>query len=241
MHNDRHVTLCGETLPGVRHVCAFFDSRDEMYDILTPYYQEGIDEGERVITILQSAKHSDHKERLESAGLPIDELRSSGQFQIFASEDTYTQGGVFASERMFNMLEQVLIDAETSEYGSVRTHGDMEWALENLPGTDELMIYETRVNLLTPKHNCTLLCAYDINKFSGRAIADILASHSHVILNGRVHKNPHFVEPLTMLQELLHRKKRPLLKDESMQDHLPADNWHQHAHIVPAISEAAKL
>jgi hypothetical protein len=137
---------------------------------------------------------------------------------------------------MFSMLEQVLIDAEAGPYGSVRTCGDMEWALQNLPGTDELMIYETRVNLLTPKYNCTLLCAYDINKFSGRAIADILASHSHVILNGWVHENPHFVEPLTLLHELLHRKQRPLGKESGMRDQLPI---HVHATPAPGLTGAA--
>src|SRR5688572_29668021 len=63
---------------------------------------------------------------------------------------------------------------------------------------------------VTPKYDCTLLCVYDINKFSGRVIADILSSHSHVILNGRIHKNSHFVQPLELLKTLMRRPKRPL-------------------------------
>jgi hypothetical protein len=204
------VTLCGETLSGSRHICAFFDSREEQYDILMPYFKEGLNNEEEVITILEGHTHTDHCNRLCNAGIAVEETITNGQLKVLASEDTYLQGSAFAAERMYNMLEQVLMNAQNGPYGTVRTCGDMEWALKNLPGTDELMEYEARVNLLTPKYECTLLCVYDINKFSGRAIADVLATHSHVILNGKIHKNPHFIEPLELLQQLVRRPKRSL-------------------------------
>jgi len=210
MKRQQSVTLCGETLYGPRHICAFFDSREEQYDVLMPYFKEGLDNKEEVITIPESHTHHDHCCRLSDAGIPLEKKLENGQLKVLASEDTYLQGNSFAADRMYNMLEQVLIDAQEGPYGTVRTCGDMEWALKNLPGTDELMEYEARVNLLTPKYECTLLCVYDINRFSGRAIADVLASHSHVILNGRIHTNPHFVEPLEMLKQLMHRPKHPL-------------------------------
>lgn len=213
MKTNQSVTLCGEHLSGSRHICAFFDSREEQYEVLLPYFKEGIDNNEEVLTIWESKKHDELHSRFTDAGLPVDTTLANGQLKILASEDTYTQDGVFVSERMFNTLEQALADAQSGPYGTVRTCGDMEWALKNLPGTDELMQYEAKVNLLTPKYDCTLLCVYDINKFSGRAIADVLATHSHVILNGRVHVNQHYVEPLEFLKTLIRRKNRPLGKD----------------------------
>jgi hypothetical protein len=95
--------------------------------------------------------------------------------------------------------------------------GDMEWALRNLPGTDELMVYEARVNQMACNHDCTLLCAYDVNRFSGRIIADVLATHSHVIINGKVHQNPYYVDPVTYLHKLALRKRfEPLGKQAHM-------------------------
>jgi hypothetical protein len=209
-------TLCGETLKGPIHICAFFDSKEEQYDILLPYYKEGLDNKEEVITILESRSHNDHCKRLSKAGMPVKEVIESGQLKVLASEDTYLKGGEFAAERMFNLLEAALNDAENGPYGAVRTCGDMDWALKNLPGTDELMEYESRINLLTPMHQCTLLCAYDVNKISGRAVADILATHTHVIMNGKIHKNPNYVEPFVFLQQLLRRPKR-LLRSKQYQ------------------------
>lgn len=37
-------------------------------------------------------------------------------------------------------------------------------------------------------------------------IADVLATHSHVIINGKVHENPYYVDPVVYLQKLALRK-----------------------------------
>lgn len=111
---------------------------------------------------------------------------------------------------MYDLIEQALIDSNAAGYDSVRACGDMTWALRNIAGTDELIEYEARLNLLVPEHSCSLICMYDINKFSGRALADVLATHPYVILNGKIHKNPHYVGPLEFLPALLRRQKRPL-------------------------------
>jgi MEDS: MEthanogen/methylotroph, DcmR Sensory domain len=215
MNNQQSVTLCGETLTGSQHICAFFDSREEQYEILLPWLKEGIDNHEEVLNILAGNSHHDHCARLTEAGIPVEEAVANGQLKVVATEDSYLQGGSFAAERMFAIVEQAIIDAQTGPYGKFRGCGDMEWALKNLPGTDELIEYEARLNLLTPKHQCSILCWYDINKFSGSAIADILATHSHVILNGKIHRNPHFVEPVEFLGALIKRPKRPLASNAS--------------------------
>jgi hypothetical protein len=206
MEQQQQVTLCGKRLSGLRHICAFFESRDEQYEILAPYLKEGIDNGEQVITILESNTHPDHVSRLESAGIPVASARQRDQLKILASEETYLAGGCFVVGRMYEMLEKAVCDAEQSEFKRVRTLGDMEWALKNCDGTEELIVYEARVNELAPHHDCTLLCAYDLTRFSGRVIADVLATHSHVLLGGQIHENPMYIEPLEYLQKLALRR-----------------------------------
>jgi hypothetical protein len=203
-------TLCGESLKGPLHICAFFDSREEQYDILVPWLKEGIENSEAVLTILAGDAHKDHCERLSKAGIPVEEAITNQQLKVVATEDTYLNGGSFAAERMFKIVEQALIDAKKGPYKKFRGCGDMEWALRNLPGTDELIEYEARLNMLTPKFDCSIVCFYDINKFSGNAIIDIVSTHPYVIMNGKIHANPHYVEPMEFLARLLKRPRRPL-------------------------------
>ena len=199
------VTICGTPLNGVRHICAFFDSRDEQFDVLNPYFREGIDQNEEVVTIFESAAHADALSRMSSGGVPVGSARATGQLKVLRSEDTYMKDGVFIIDRMFNMIKSVLEGAKTGPYSRVRTCGDMEWALR-LDDTDDLIRYEAKVNEITPDHDCALLCAYDVTKFSGRVLADVLCTHSHVLLDGRVHENPHYSDPRTYLQKLALRR-----------------------------------
>src|ERR1044071_5605362 len=104
----QYVTLCGTRLHGLRHVCGFFDSVDEQYEVLTPYLKEGLDTGDQVITILESKKHAPHKARLESSGIPVSDASDRQQLKVLATEDTYLSGGTFAAERMYELLEHAL-------------------------------------------------------------------------------------------------------------------------------------
>lgn len=210
MNQEQSITLCGETLNGPLHICAFFDSREEQYEILLPWIKEGLDNNETVLSILERQLHDDHRSRLAKADIPVQETLETGQLKVAATEDTYLDGGAFAAERMFNIVEAAMVSAKNGPCCKFRGYGEMEWALKNLPGTDQLMEYEARLNLLTPKYECNILCIYDINKLNGRAVADILASHSHVIMNKKIHKNPHFIDPLELLTMLIKRPRHPL-------------------------------
>lgn len=216
MEKQQSFTLCGESLLAPMHICGFFNSHDERYDVILPYLKEGLENNEEVLNILESAAHHEHCDRLSKAGIPVQKKLANSQLKILTTEDTYLQGGTFAAEKMYTLVEKALIDAKNAGYDSIRACGDMVWALKNLPGTDELIEYEARLNLLVPKHSCSLVCMYDINRFSGRAMADVLATHPYVILNGKIHKNPHYIEPLELLPNLLRRRKRSLQVDNQI-------------------------
>lgn len=213
MNLQQPLTICGETLHAPIHICAFFDSREEQYEVILPYMKEGLDNQEKVINILESNGYHDHCERVSEAGIPVKDKLESKQLDVLASEETYLKGGNFAAEKMLNMLEEALIQAKNEGYTSVRACGEMVWALSGVPGTDELIEYEARLNLLTPKHSCSLVCMYDISRFSGKLFSDVLSTHSHVILSGKIHKNPYYIEPLKFLPMLQRRKQRSLTSD----------------------------
>jgi hypothetical protein len=62
--SNRAVTLCGQRLSGRQHICAFVDSRDEQYQILNPFFREGIEAGDEVVTIVESGFQGEHLQRM---------------------------------------------------------------------------------------------------------------------------------------------------------------------------------
>ncbi len=166
-----------------------------------------------MITIRDAERCNAHVERLRASGaIPVDDAVRANRLRVVASEETYLQDGVFEVERMYRMIESVLAEAPPNGFSRVRTCGEMSWALRDMPGTDELMQYESRVNQLTQEHDCTLMCTYDVNLFSGRAMMDVLATHPIVLLGDRIYENPYYRKPEDFLPSLIRRGASPLAR-----------------------------
>lgn len=195
-------SVCGEVLSSPMHICGFFDSSEQQYEVIVPYITEGLENNEKVINILEGDRHREHCSCLSKNGIALAGKLATGQLEVLASENTYIQDGKFAAKKMYDLLEKTLVAAAIAGYDSVRACGDMVWALKNLPGTDELLAYEASLNLLTPQYACSLICMYDVNSFSQDAIDDILLTHPYVIKDGKISKNEHYVEPLSILSHL---------------------------------------
>jgi hypothetical protein len=201
MSQSPSVTLCGKSLGRPGHLCAFFDSRQQEYDVLTPYYIEGLAEGEEVVTIVDAHRHNDHCAQMSARGVPVDDLLGD-QLKVLTAEDTYTAGGFFDATRMYDLLQGALAEAK-HKGRRVRTSGVMDWSSSNPPGTEQLLDYESRVNVLVPMYDCTLLCVYDVSKVSGEMMLDILQTHPYVVHRRKIVENPYYVAPLDMLKEVL--------------------------------------
>lgn len=212
----RPVTVCGRNLAGSAHICAFFDSEQQEHDCIAPYFAEGLAQGEQVVSIRDAGRCAEHVEQLAArVPQPLRPYIYSDQLRVVAAEETYLQKGAFESERMYRMLRDMLEGAKSGPFGRVRTCGNMSWALRNMPGTDELMHYESRVNRLTREYDCTLMCSYDVNKFSGRAVMDVLATHPMVVMGDRVYENPYYVHPDEFLESLIRRGPATLAREEA--------------------------
>jgi hypothetical protein len=201
---QNHITVGGKSLKGVKHICCFYDSSAQLESVFLPYLQEGLREDEQVVCIFPQGQHADLRDKLWDRGTDVAAAESLEQFKVLTEDETYIAGGSFAKNRMAGMLKDLLEDAKSGPRPTVRTLGEMSWALRNLPGTDELAEYECMVNELCKTYGCTLACAYDVNKFSGRVLADAFATHSHIVLNGIIHENPHYLPP----EEFLHHVRR---------------------------------
>jgi hypothetical protein len=86
----------------------------------------------------------------------------------------------------------------------------MEWALTELPGVEDLMEYETRVNQIIPKYDDTVVCTYDLTKFGASVVIQALRTHPLVIIGGLLQENPFFVPPDQLLIEIRERQSARL-------------------------------
>lgn len=146
------VRFAGAVLAKSRHVCAFFNSRDEEYRVLLPFITEGLERGEKGFHITDPALKADHLRRIAEAGIDVAGVQQRGQLQVLVWQEAYLREGHFDQEAMLALIEEVLQTGRTQGFPLTRLVAHMEWALEDRPGVDDLVEYETRLNYILPRY-----------------------------------------------------------------------------------------
>jgi hypothetical protein len=147
------VHLAGSVLDRARHVCAFFHSKDEEYRVLLPFITEGFEHGDKAFHIVDPDHREAHMKHLRAAGIDTAGAESAGQLVVMRWEDAYLRGGHFDQNAMLALIEEVLQAGKAEGFPLTRLVANMEWALEDRPGVEDIVEYETRLNFVLPKYD----------------------------------------------------------------------------------------
>jgi hypothetical protein len=184
-------------IPGVDlrsgdHVCAFYRGTEERDDILLPFAREGLNSGDKCICVVESVETSQVRQSLgynaNGAAHPA--------LEVLTPEESYLRPGHFSMTAMLEFwehgVEQALGDGG---FSFVRVVGEMPSAVEAEPDLEEFFTYESELNRFAPRFPVLLLCLYDLDRFSGTLLIDILRTHPVMLLGGVVMDNPYYLEP----------------------------------------------
>jgi len=150
--SNQPIRFAGSVLGAQRHVCAFFHHPDEEYRVLLPFIKEGFERGEKAFHIVDPTLRAEHGLRLASAGIDVEAAKKSGQFELRNWADAYLRDGHFNQDRMLALIQEVLDGGIQQGFALTRLVAHMEWALEDRPGVDDLVEYETRLNYVLPRY-----------------------------------------------------------------------------------------
>jgi len=202
VHDTSRLSLLGVQ----RHACAFFHSADEKYRALLPFIKEGFDCGHRAFHVVDPQRRDAHRQRLAAAGIDVAGAEHDGRFELRGWGEAYLRDGRFEQERMLALLEEVIEGGRKHGFAMTRMVADMEWALEESPGVEDLVEYETRINHMWPQHEDAVICVYDLARFRAETVMDIMRTHPVVLIGGILQENPFFLPPEEFLRELRERR-----------------------------------
>jgi hypothetical protein len=203
------IPFAGSQLSETRHVCAFFNSDDEEYRVLLPFIKDGLQCGDKAVHIVNPLQRREHRQRLEKAGIDLPAAEQRGQFELRSNTEIYLRDGRFDQERMLTMFRDWAGRAPRDGFRISRIVCHMDWAAEDQSQIEELVEFESRVNDIWRCHDDAVICAYDLAKFDGGTVIDIMRTHPMVIIGGMLQQNPFFVPPEQFLRELHARRARP--------------------------------
>jgi hypothetical protein len=204
--NVSAISLAGSQLGEVRHVCAFFNSDEEEYRVLLPFIKDGFECGDKAVHVVNPGQRYDHLQRLSDAGIDAAAARQSGQFELRTNTDTYLRDGRFDQDRMLQAFEDMASGNARGGFPLSRIVCHMEWAAEDRSHIDDLIEFESRVNEVWCRHDDAVICTYDLAKFGGDTVIDIMRTHPMIIIGGILQQNPFYVPPEEFLREV--RKRR---------------------------------
>ena len=205
--NGGSVQCAGGVLGQRRHICAFFNSVEEQHRVLGSFIKEGFERGDKAVHLVDPELREGHLRWLGEAGVDVAQAMGTGQLEVRRWQDAQLRGDRFDQDAMLALLEETFQSGAAAGYPLTRLIGQMEWALAEKPGVDDLLEFETRVNYLMAKYEDPAICTYDLSKFSASVVMDIMRTHPVVIVGGVLQENPFFVPPDQFLLEIRERRR----------------------------------
>jgi len=206
MGATQEISLAGKKVRPNQHVCAFFSSKEEEYRTLMPFIKEGFERGEKAFHVVDPGHRATHLERLRESGIGVEEAERRGQLEVRRWQEAYLRDGHFDQHRMIELIQSVLREGKAQGFPLTRLVANMEWGLEDRPGVDDIVEYESRLNYVLPKYDDVVVCTYDLARFDATVVMDIMRTHPMVIVGGILQENPFYAPPDEFIKELRERQ-----------------------------------
>ena len=206
-HEPRPMRFAGSEIMAGHHVAALFRSNEERDAILDAFLLDGLAAGERIWRIVNPVDEQALHQRLAANGVDVERAVARQRLGVEPWETNFTPDGRFDQQATAQRISEIISRSNSDGFPAVRVVGDMEWALLDRPGVQDLVEFESRLNTLGTSSRYTLACAYDVSKFDDALLADIRRAHPVFFEDGVLVENAEYVPPAELIRELHARRK----------------------------------
>lgn len=184
------------------HICGLYETEAERDEIIFGFLHQGAIEKDKQLYCPE--EHS-REEFIEKYGKFYPECKhhphDPALFTIRGAKEFYYPGGTFSPLAMDKSLNEYFNESQKNGRRNIRATAEMVWALEAIPGVEHLMVYESRLNYFIPEKPWISVCMYNVNKFSGSTIMNVLRTHPYTISGGVITQNPYYQDPDEWLRQ----------------------------------------
>jgi PAS domain S-box-containing protein len=189
------------------HLCFLYETDEERRVVLAMLLRQGLERGEKARFIGDRLTFKNLLDYMEDDGFAVSPYLSCGQLGVMSIDETYMREGVFLPDKMIDLLKTETDLALAQGYSGLRATGDMSWALETPPGSEQTIKYEARLNQFFPGSKCIGICQYDKRLFPPALLVDVLATHPLAIIRTELFDNFYYMPP----EDLLHYDAQVIL------------------------------
>ena len=167
-------------IPWGTHFCQFYQTKEDLTDILGPYFKAGLENNEFCLWIIsQPLEVGEAKEALRKYVPDLDTYLENGQIEIRPYASWYTKNGFIDLQRVLKGWIEINSKTLASGYDGLRLSLNTFWLEET--DCDYFVDHEEEVNSIIDRHNMIALCTYSLDKCSAIEIINTVSSHQFVL------------------------------------------------------------
>lgn len=179
------------------HIAGLYETEAERDEIICGFLCEGARQNDLQLycPVEQTQEEFEHTFS-EHCPCCADAVHKPDLFQFYSAKDLYYPTGVFSPWDMDDGLNAFYAESQKNGKKNVRATAEMVWALDNsIPGVEHLMAYESRLNYFVKKKPWISICMYNVTRFSGNVIMNVLRTHPYTISGNVITENPFYMNP----------------------------------------------
>ena len=177
---DTGIELIGSA-PWGTHFCQFYRTKEDLLDILLPYFEAGLRNNEACMWVTCDPLTSEEARDRLIARLPgARACLESGQMEIVPHDRWYVIDGRFDLERVLNGWVEKLQAGAARGHEGLRVSGNTAW-LED-PDWASFADYEAAINSVIGQHRMMALCTYSLERCGASEIMDVIKNHEFALM-----------------------------------------------------------
>lgn len=177
---DSGIDVIGD-VPWGTHFCQFYQTREDLIDILVPYFKAGLENNEFCVWITsQPLEIEEAKEALKCAVPHIDVYLEKGQIEIIPYTQGYMKECNFDPDKAVNSWIEKISQVVARGYDGLRAAGDNRWLEKE--GWNGFIDYENKVDAVIDKHHVIALCPYHLDMCSTEEVIDVVSNHQFALV-----------------------------------------------------------
>ena len=168
-------------VPWGTHICQFYRTKEDLLDILIPYFKAGLENKEFCLWVIsEPLEIEDAKEALRGSIPGIDTYLEKGQIEIIPYTDWFTTEGVFDSKKVFKVRVEKLNRALDSGYDGMRLSGNTSWLEKE--SWDSFIQFKEQTDKAMGNYQLINLCTYPLDKHNAAEIIDVVINHQFALI-----------------------------------------------------------
>jgi len=163
------------------HLCLFYRSKEDLVDILVPYFKAGLENNEFCMWVTsEPVKVEDAKTALKKVVKDLDNYIERGQIEIL----DYTQWYIKEGRKLdLDKVLQGWVEKEKQAlkrgFDGIRVTGNTYW-LERSDWS-KFMDYEAVVNSAIGEYRMLAICSYSLDKCGASEVIDVVNNHQFAL------------------------------------------------------------